>query len=431
VSDNDRPYVVVSTDSHAGLSLRSQLRQFCPADLIDDFDAFVASVDADRDATAAVEAEHSPYSPSYRRSLDRMRDCPGAQDAAIRLHDMDAQGIAAEVMFAGSGNGEKMPFVGGGLNAGPKGVPHELIASGCEIWNRGLAEFCSAAPDRMLGVMQIAIWDIDGAVREIRRARSEGLHVLNLPAPRSDYPTYMSPEYEPLWAVCEDLGVTLTTHSGGGDRPLGHEAVHGYALIAMETHWLSRRTVWQLIFGGVFDRHPGLRLVLAEQRANWVTETVRDLDSVAAPDLEYRMRGSGAPAGYVFDERAPLNKMPSEYWDANCFVGGSFLAPFEAARYADPGMQNVLWGSDYPHTEGTWPVTWYTLRNTFAGIPEPVVRRTLGELATGVYHQDPARMREIADRIGPRPSEIDSPLRPDEAVPENHSWAFREYGSYR
>jgi predicted TIM-barrel fold metal-dependent hydrolase len=430
VTDNDRPYVVVSTDSHVGLSLKSQLRRYCPPSLAEQYDAFVAAGQAESAKTAAAEARHSPYTPAYRRSLDRMRECPGAQDAAIRLRDMDTQGIAAEVMFAGSGNGEKMPFVGSGLNAGPKDAPHDLIGAGCEIWNRGLADFCSAAPDRMLGVMQIAIWDIDGAVREIRRARAEGLHVLNLPAPRSDYPTYMAPEYEPLWSACEELGVTLTTHSGGGDRPLGHEAVHGYALIAMETHWLSRRTVWQLIFGGVFDRHPGLRLVLAEQRANWVTETVRDLDSVAVADLEYRLRGSGAPPGLVFDERAPLNKMPSEYWDASCFVGGSFLAPYEAARYDQPGMQNVLWGSDYPHTEGTWPVTRYTLRNTFAGIPEPVVRRMLGELATEVYHLDPARVREIADRIGPRPSDVDRPLEPAETVPENHSWAFREYGSY-
>lgn len=430
MSESDRPYVVVSTDSHVGLSLATQLRPHCPATLLDEYDGFAAAVDNELANVAATEANGDPYSPSYRRSLDRMRTCPGAYDPVIRLQDMDAQGIAAEVMFAGSGNGQKIPFVGGGLNAGPKDVAHDLIAAGCEIWNRGLAEFCSVDPERLLGVMQISIWDVPAAVKEIRRARSEGLRVLNLPAPRSDYPCYFDSVYEPLWEVCEELGVTLATHSGGGDRPLGHEALYGYALVAMETHWLSRRTVWQLIFGGIFDRHPGLRLVLAEQRANWVTETVLDLDSCMAPELELRMRGSGGPVGYVFDEPAPLSKKPSEYWAAHCFVGGSYLAPYEAARYDQPGMQNVLWGSDYPHTEGTWPVTEYALRNTFATLPEPVTRRILGELAIGVYHLDPMKTRETADRIGPRPSLIRNPLGADDVVPENHSWAFRKFGSY-
>lgn len=429
---SEQPYLIVSTDSHAGLSLRDQLRPHCPADLLDDFDAFVQAVESNNAEVAAIEKSgQAPYSAPYRRSVDRMRDCAGAYDAHARLADMDAQGIAAEVMFAGSGNGQQIPFVGAGFNAGKAGSSPKTIADGCSIWNRGLAEFCATDPIRMLGVMQISIWDVAGAVKEIRRARGEGLRVLNLPAPRMDYPPYVSPVYEPLWEACEELGVTLTTHTGGGERPMGHDFLYGYALVGIETHWLSRRAVWQMIFGGVFERHPGLRLVLAEQRASWVTETMRDLDALAGPELEWRLRGDGGvPGGPRFDEHVPLTKLPSEYWDAHCFVGGSFLARYEALRYDQPGMQNVLWGSDYPHTEGTWPVTEYALRNTFAGIPEPVVRRILGERALYAFNLDPTPLRDIAQRIGPLPSQLDRPLGDDEVVPENYSWAFREAGAY-
>lgn len=253
---------------------------------------------------------------------------------------------------------------------------------------------------------------------------------MNLPAPRSDFPPYTRSDYEPLWEVCEELAVTLTTHSGGGERPLGHDEPVGYALIGMETHWLSRRNLWQMIFGGVFERHPGLKLVLAEQRANWITETVRDLDSVASQDLEYHLVGSGGSGGGRWFERAPISKLPSEYWDTNCFVGASFLAHFEAARYAEFGMQNVMWGWDYPHMEGTWPVTNFALRNTFAGIPEDAVRRVLGQTALRAYHLDADRLREIADRIGPKPSEVAKPIGADDVMPENRSMAFREFGSY-
>ncbi len=424
------PYLIISTDSHVGLSMRGQLRQYCPAGLLDDFDAFVGAVEAENEKRYAVErAGDVPYPASFQRSLDRMRDAPGAYDAQVRLATLDEQGVAAEVMFAGSLNGEMVPFVGVGFKPPRVGSDADLVAAGSSIFNRGLADFCSADPIRLLGVMQISIWDVDQAVEEIRRGRAEGLRVVNLPAPRMDYPPYTSPIYEPLWEACEELGVTLATHTAGGERPLGHDLRYGYAMVGIETHWLSRRAVWELICSGVFERHPGLRLVLSEQRAGWVPELMPDLDSLASPGLEWRIGGRATPDSPMFDEQLPLAKLPSEYWNGNCFVGASFLARYEALRYDEPGMQNVLWGTDYPHTEGTWPVTEYVLRHTFSGIPEPIVRRILGERALYALRLDPEPLRQIAKRIGPTPEQIDRPLEPGE-VPENYTWAFRKGGSY-
>ncbi len=427
---SQEPYLIISMDSHVGLLMREQLRPYCPAALLDDFDAFVDAVDADNAEMYAVEqAGEAPYPAAFQRQLDRMRGAVGSYDPQVRLAELDQQGIAAEVMFAGSSSKEMLPFVGVGFNAGKVGSQVDLVTAGCSIFNRALAEFCSADPTRLLGAMQVSIWDLDHTIDEICRGHKEGLRVLNLPAPRLDYPPYSSPIYEPLWETCEELGITLATHTAGGERPLGHDLKYGYALIGIETHWLSRRAVWQLIFSGAFERHPGLRLVLSEQRAGWVPELMPDLDALASPGLEWRIKGRQTIDAPRFDEHVPLTKLPSEYWDGNCFVGASFLARHEALRYDEPGMQNVLWGSDYPHTEGTWPVTEYALRHTFSGLPEPVVRRILGERALYALRVDPEPLRHIAQRIGPTPDQIDRPLVAGE-VPENYSWAFRKGGSY-
>ena len=154
------PYLIISMDSHVGFSMRGQLRQYCPAGLLDDFDAFVGAVDAENEKRYAVEqAGDVPYPASFQRPLDRMRDARGSYDAQVRLADLDEQGMAAEVMFAGSLNGEMVPFVGVGFKPPRVGSDADLVAAGSSIFNRGLADFCSADPTRLLGAMQVSIWD--------------------------------------------------------------------------------------------------------------------------------------------------------------------------------------------------------------------------------------------------------------------------------
>jgi predicted TIM-barrel fold metal-dependent hydrolase len=217
------------------------------------------------------------------------------------------------------------------------------------------------------------------------------------------------------------MSMPLITHTGGGESPLGVAPnLPGWKqLYAYERLWLTRRNLWQLIFGGVFERHPALRFILTEQVVSWVAETLADLDDL------YRQ--------FVRNPRyySPP-RMPSEYWATNCYNSGSFLAPHEAAMRHDVGLENLLWGSDYPHLEGTWPYTRLALRNTFAGLPEHDVRLILGENAIRAYNLDGARLRPIADRIGPRPEEVAVPLAPGE-VPLATSFpglAFREFENF-
>ncbi len=429
---SNRPYLVVSGDSHAGPSLERTLRAYCPPRYLTDFDVFVTAIKDQGKAglasgtdpktgkkleagLAGLVGVTAARTQAGTDAMDGCRTCAGQEDPAARLADMDADGITAELIFAGGGNGELLPWLGSGFNAGLSTIPSELWTVGCEIWNTWLADFVASSPERLLGVMQIPVWDVDAAIAQVTWGREHGLRAVNLPAPRSDFPSYNEDVYEPFWAACADLAVPLLTHSAGGEPPLGTSGRGAMMVTASEVHWLGRRALWQMIFGSVFERHPSLRLVFTEQRVAWVPETLREMD--ATWDL-----------AQLGDDEVPPRR-PSEYWTDNCFMCGSFLAPFEVALRDQVGLRNLLWGSDYPHPEGTWPRTRAAMRNTFAGVPPDDVRVILEENGLRVYGLDEQTLRPVADRIGPRPDELATPLAPDE-FPEYRGLAFRERGAY-
>ncbi len=402
-------YLVVSGDSHAGPSLSGQLREYCPRDRLEQFDDFARMM-----AAAPSVRDDPTRTPAGREALARTKACAGQQDPHAHLADMDADGIAAEVIFAGGQNDETLPW-GASFGAQSVEFPTELHALGSHIWNQWLADFVSVAPERLVGVMQIPIFDVDAAVREIRWGREHGLRAVNFPAPRADFSSYTDDVYEPLWSVCEELDVPLLTHNGAGERALGVDGRAGVMLTLAELHFMSRRNLWQLVFGGVFERHPGLRLVFTEQGVAWVRDAIRELDSIwECPQRNYPDR----PA-----------QRPSEYWATNCFVCGSFLAPYETAVRDEVGLGNLVWGSDYPHSEGTWPNTRLALRHAFAGVPTEDVRTILGDNGVRIYGLDEAALRPIADRIGPTPEELSVPLAPEE-FPAYRGLAFREFSEY-
>jgi predicted TIM-barrel fold metal-dependent hydrolase len=421
-------FLVVSTDSHAGPSMERQLRPYCPSRHLAQFDEFVAAVRRHaaeqerlehperRKSASGVAFDVDPsLSQDAKHAYAAVQECAGLQDPQARLQDMDAQGVAADVIFAGGENVEELPFMGFGADAGPAATAGELRAVGGHIWNQWLAEFVSVAPERMVGVMQIPIWDVDKAVAELEWGMEAGLKAVNLPAPRSDFPLYVDPVYEPLWSAVEASGLPLVTHVGGGEPPLGWPGpAPGLCLMFAELDWLARRGLWQMIFGGVFERHPGLKLVYTETRVVWVQTTLADLDAIYLNDM-------------VQDIRRELPRLPSEYWETNCYIGGSFLAPFEVARRDEVGLRNLMWGSDYPHVEGCWPRTRLSMRNTFCDVPEPEARMILGTNALDVYNLDADALQPVVDRIGPTVEEISRPLEPDE-VPAFKSGAFRRVG---
>ena len=227
-------YLIVSSDSHAGPNPEKYLRPYCPEQFLPEFDDFCAQ----SRATADRMIDHVNAGRAGGKADPTLRElglegtaecieCSGHYDPEVRLRHMDESGVAAEVVFAGGQNFEELPFMGKGWNAGLAGVRTELRSSAQVIWNRWLAEFITASPTRLMGVLQNPVWDIDLAVAEIEWGAARGLRVVNLPAPRRDFPAYTDRAYDKLWAACVDNGCVLTTHSGGGEEPLGRRASGG------------------------------------------------------------------------------------------------------------------------------------------------------------------------------------------------------------
>ena len=122
--------------------------------------------------------------------------------------------------------------------------------------------------------------------------------------------------------------------------------------------------------------------------ADWIPNTLEYFDDLYTRPIFAQIR-----------EGLPLS--PSEYWARQCFVGASFLSQREVEMRAAIGVDRIMWGSDYPHAEGTWPHTRQKLRETFGGTPAEDVSRMLGGNAARVYGFDPARLAPLVARIGP------------------------------
>jgi predicted TIM-barrel fold metal-dependent hydrolase len=428
--DSGRPYLVVSTDGHAGPRL-DDLRGYCPPAHRDDFDAFTRTAREEqrtilegRDTRPGLTRYLGLYAPpnvprKWKDAVAHHEEARGQYDAHERLRFMDQDGIAADVVFPGSQNGEPLPFHDPRFRS-PEG--NSLTGVGMHIWNQWLADYVSVCPERLVGPAHLPIWDLEASISELKWAREAGLTAVNFPAPRRDFPSYNSPAYEPFWSTVEELDVPLLTHVGGGDLPLGADFEGGPEMMKTETSWLSRRVLWQLIFGGVFRRHPKLKLVITELRPGWIADTLRQLDGVYSSDS--MLLYGGRESVRELDPR-----LPSEYWHTNCYLGASFLAKFEVPVPEEVGVHKVMWGADYPHFEGVWPHTRLAMRQTFAGLPEDEARVMLGESAVDVYGLDRKYLRDVAQRVGPRPEELAVPVAPSE-LPETTSQAFRLSSDY-
>lgn len=428
--------IIVSSDTHVGPRLVEDLRPYCPARYRDEFDRYAAAnvepigsfgrAPGTGFAVAGVEPTEAPA--SRRRNFMTA----GHHDVHARLRDMDYDGVAAEVIFHGSQNGQPFPFrlhllAGAGKGNLPVEDP-EIAGVGNEIYNRWLGDFVAVEPHRHVGLAQLSMWDIERATREVRVASSMGLKGVNLPAQREGIAPYNDRAWDPFWAACADLGMVLANH--GGQVTPEVSALGAYQIASMELMALSRVSVIsRLIFGGVFERHGDLTLVITERPGAWLATVIDEMDSLF-------------DSGSVSSPLDHLTRRPGEYVRSNVFVGASFHARFEALAAARDGYaDNVCWGSDYPHTEGTFqypsdwgdePVTHLALRSSYAGLSHELIRNMIGENAIRAYGLDRKALAGTAVRIGaPTIESIDRPLA---EIPQRGgdvaggSLAFRTFG---
>ncbi|WP_030571340.1 amidohydrolase family protein [Streptomyces aureocirculatus] len=402
-------YTVISADCHAGADLLDY-RPYLERRHHDAFDAWAATY-------------VNPYEDLLADTADRN------WNSARRIAELEADGIVAEVVFPNT-----IPpfFPSASLMApAPTREEYERRWAGLRAHNRWLADFCAAAPGRRAGVFQILLNDVDEAVREVRGAVAAGLTggvlVPGTP-PGSGLPELYSKTYDPLWAVCAELGVPVNHHAGSASPPLGDEPA-ARAVFMVETTWFSHRALWHLMFGGAFRRHPELKLVLTEQGSGWIPGVLAMLDYYHERLVAAVSRRDTAESKFGAGLAEAMGKGPSEVWRDNCYVGASFMRPHEAALRDRVGLDKIMWGSDYPHDEGTHPYSREGLRTAYAGLPRAEIAAMVGGNAARVYGFDLALLDEVAAEVGPTVAELDEPLK--EPPADATSPVFAPGGSVR
>jgi predicted TIM-barrel fold metal-dependent hydrolase len=238
---------------------------------------------------------------------------------------------------------------------------------------------------------------MDTVLQLVREAHELGHRGILIPTRWFDRPAYHDPSYEPLWALTEELGLVLHTHSGAGpsDIGLGPGMI---AIYASEAGWWAARPLAVLIWGGIFERHPTLKYSMAENGAWWIPDQIRKMDEKWIGGHNTRKFGD------LF--RQDLSMKPSEYLDRNCFFAASTPGVDDIERRDLVGVGNLMWGNDLPHPEGTFPYTRYWIRERFKDVSESDTRRMLGLTAAEVYDIDLEALAPLVERIGPTPDEV-------------------------
>jgi predicted TIM-barrel fold metal-dependent hydrolase len=273
-------------------------------------------------------------------------DPSGGRDIERRLRDLDRDGVDAEVIYP---NDSLAVF----LSPDPE---YQLAMA--RAYNDWISEWFGGHRDRFAPVGVLPVADIAAAVTEVQRAAGLGLRALKVPIVANARP-YHRPEYEPLWAALEEAGLVLTFHSFTNDRDQypedwGEEDGYGGALSFMALSMAEGvQPVTYMISSGALERHPNLKMAVVESGAGWLAWLLHVLDEqVAKKHMWIRPR---------------LALKPSEYFKRQGYVTFSD-DPMALRNIEFTGTDCLMWGSDYPHDEGTFPHSREVIDRTFVGL---------------------------------------------------------------
>ncbi len=253
----------------------------------------------------------------------------GAYRGKERVPYMDRDGIAAELIYASVGMGICMHR------------DSEYKDACMWAYNRWLAEMCAEVPDRIYGLAQTAVLSVDSAIADFQRAKEMGFVGMMMPGDPI-HEDYDHPDYDALWECAVDLDLPICFHILTSRAGSIHAETRGHAL----NNFLGiiravQDVVGMMVLGGVFERHPGLKLVVAESDVGWLPHYMYRMDHAARINAE-----DGILKG--------LSKLPSEYIRSN--VWATFQDDLTAYHTLNLFPHtHLLWASDFPHTDSTWP----------------------------------------------------------------------------
>ena len=250
------------------------------------------------------------------------------------IKDMDIDGVKYSIVY---------PTVGLILFSQPDG---KLLNHVFKCYNDWVAEFCQPIRDRVRGIAMINIDDVQEGVKELERTAKLGFCGAMITVYPPEERSYNMPEYEPLWAAAQDLQMPLSLHigtnrPGSGQEFMSLEEVTS-SFMANVDHWV-RTSIGHMIFTGVFERYPKLQVGSVEMELSWVPHFLDRIDYV------YTQRVTE-----FVQHRFKSDTLPSDFFHQNIFLG--FQEDALGIRDRDIiGVDSLLWGSDYPHFESTFP----------------------------------------------------------------------------
>jgi uncharacterized protein len=277
-----------------------------------------------------------------------------AWDAHHRISDQERDGVAAEVLYASVGM----------VLCSHRDLNYKDACM--KAYNRWLEGYCSVAPSRLFGLGMSALASVDSAIRDFEQAKQMGMVGIMMPG-YPGFEDYDHRDYDALWACAADLELPLCFHAltsrelSAGDKPARGHPLNSFLGLMRPLQDI----VGMLVLGGVFERHPRLKVVCAEGDAGWLPHYMQRMDHGAHNHAE-----DGILLG--------LSMKPSEYLRRNVWLTfqDDWVA-FKTRHLMSPSQ--LLWANDFPHGDSSWPHSQELLAEHAADVPAEEVRAILRE----------------------------------------------------
>jgi predicted TIM-barrel fold metal-dependent hydrolase len=285
----------------------------------------------------------------------------GGWEPSQRLIDQDRDGVAAELLY---------PTVGMMLCNHPD---FDYKAACFTAYNRWLQTYCAAAPGRLFGLAQTAMRSVAEGIADLEQAKAMAFVGMMMPGnPQQE--DYDHPIYDPFYEAAVTLDMPLSFHilTSRADQLRERRGPRINSFLAIIRG--CQDIIGTFIFGGVFERHPGLKLVCVEADAGW------------APHYMYRMDHAYKRHRYWL-KCEEMKRLPSEYFAANVYLTfQDDWTAFDAVKRCNP--ERLMWANDFPHSDSTWPWSQEILARHTSELTEATKRRILRDNVVALYKLD-------------------------------------------
>ena len=301
----------------------------------------------------------SDYSPELKERVSRMAKLGFVDDSAkgahhptnaeLRLNDQELDGIDAEVIY-------------GLFAVATKLKDTQQITTIYRIYNDWMANFTNRHPNRLAGLACLPSHDPQEAVTELRRAASLGLRGAEFGASISVKPIYYR-DWDVLWQASAECNMPISFHTTGIAlrKPAPEdESQYNKLSFAIEITCFQlsgAEVLSSIILSGACERFPGFKFVLGECGVTWIPYVLDRMDHESEGSSDLRLK-------------------PSEYWQRQGY--STFQKEAFAGDFIDfIGVDNVMWGSDYPHPDGIWPDSQETIANNLKSLKSQTKRKKI------------------------------------------------------